>query len=514
MRNSIVFFIMKEFVEVVGKRCSNLLLIVFIFISTFCVLGLSHGLIGLLNKDLDHPLNRWVELKPNTIGDGNLRDLVAELNKYVKRKGFDVTIDATEKNTRLFAGNKRLKSYVLNRDSELWPFFYNADLWKEDVRVIDFDRANKDYLGVYISRKLFDEKAELDSNNKLTLPVIYLKYGENGNSLTVPVLGVIPRMPPDIDIVNTPYLKNYLRKQDREDYFTIGFLYENNKEMEVLSVLKDIQKNEISKPRDWSKSCFPVRVTFIDKEFEYNEIDTILRNLSMKIGKGTPLFYHIERYDVSNALAMEKEMGEEYYGLCDHINFSFNSIDNADLFSDSIAAQIIGYSSLRGKPVNIDDYKLDVSDLKKIETYNLMNFFLNSIIWIILFLSSLSVGAFLYKLFNSHFDKIKLNIGVFKAYGMSQNFLTYSYTTILFFFTGIAYLISLLFLFFLDTCNIIENIGRYWLSNDEDADFFQLFNVSLFWFTSTLIVIIIVVIFRLQVTKFNRTPGDLIYNRE
>jgi ABC-type antimicrobial peptide transport system permease subunit len=121
---------------------------------------------------------------------------------------------------------------------------------------------------------------------------------------------------------------------------------------------------------------------------------------------------------------------------------------------------------------------------------------------------------FISNLLNRHLDKIKKNIGTFKAFGLSNSSLLRIYFTLSTWFVisalVVAFLLSLLFgslggvkagLLFLNA--VIE----------QDESYFDLFN---WWLLLSTLMILLVSMMVIYVTASNilkRTPGDLIYDR-
>tara|TARA_Y100000813_G_C24110114_1_gene327343 strand:- start:662 stop:1045 length:384 start_codon:yes stop_codon:yes gene_type:complete len=125
-----------------------------------------------------------------------------------------------------------------------------------------------------------------------------------------------------------------------------------------------------------------------------------------------------------------------------------------------------------------------------------------------------SILIFLINIINTHFEKIKQNIGTLKAFGLSNNKLITNYiliySLIIFLAAVIAFLISIV-MGQIGFAVMIFNILDITIEQGEKC--FDLLNLSGFLaFLSIIVLSISVVYFRLRKILLS-TPGDLIFER-
>lgn len=118
---------------------------------------------------------------------------------------------------------------------------------------------------------------------------------------------------------------------------------------------------------------------------------------------------------------------------------------------------------------------------------------------------------FISNLLKNHLNKIKMNIGTYKAFGLSDKETRKIYLTIMMRFIFSGMIISVLIAYIAGY--FINNLFKDRIKLEEMTNYFVLADISTF----ILIVVIFIVsltVSYLNITKIlSKTPGDLIYNR-
>lgn len=160
---------------------------------------------------------------------------------------------------------------------------------------------------------------------------------------------------------------------------------------------------------------------------------------------------------------------------------------------------------------NHANIKLEMSNIERIKNYNFVSKLTMMISVLLIFFSVLMINLFLSNILRTHLNKIVMNIGTFKAFGID---IQHIYQKLMFMYILLP-LIAALFL-----CAVF---GYSWLV----YHFMQLitnfeieknlyFNLINFWTLGSLIVLLIVNYFtfsRIIQSIFIKKPGDLIYDR-
>jgi ABC-type antimicrobial peptide transport system permease subunit len=199
-------------------------------------------------------------------------------------------------------------------------------------------------------------------------------------------------------------------------------------------------------------------------------------------------------YDYQFGRFDKDEIGQDY------LSVYFTSLDSITQFQQFVQKQL--------------DLKIEMSQINARENYNFVSkLTLITSLFLIIF-SIISVSMFLSNLIKSHFERIKKNIGTFKAFGLDNKHLVITYSVISFIFVisaaTTAYLLA----------NLLGSIGALkillsgmGLNLEKGYLYFNLLTQkSLFTFLIIIVLSTLIVFIRL-IRMLKHTPGDLIYER-
>lgn len=133
------------------------------------------------------------------------------------------------------------------------------------------------------------------------------------------------------------------------------------------------------------------------------------------------------------------------------------------------------------------------------------------ITFLLIAFSILSICLFVSNLLRTHLNKVKMNLGTYKAFGLGDKQSTGIYLTIMLRYIVSGILISLVIAFIFGT--LINYFFKSRFKLEDLVDYFILFN------TTTIVLVLFILIITILVSYFNinkilsKTPGDLIYNR-
>ena len=178
------------------------------------------------------------------------------------------------------------------------------------------------------------------------------------------------------------------------------------------------------------------------------------------------------------------DISDPYY-----LSFNFNKLDNVRDFKDHMK----------------DRYKVAISmdQVEQKENFALVSRLTNFISLILFGFSILSIVFYVNSLLRTHLEKIKMNLGTLKAFGLNNAFLVSSYLKIILAFIGISIVIAYII------CGLWDLIESRLFENS----YFDVFNYKI------LIAIVIIIFTALMTSQRTtsktllKTPGDLIYNR-
>jgi ABC-type antimicrobial peptide transport system permease subunit len=154
---------------------------------------------------------------------------------------------------------------------------------------------------------------------------------------------------------------------------------------------------------------------------------------------------------------------------------------------------------------------VDSGAVKEKKNFNYISKMTLLISLLLIIFSIISISLFISNLLKTHLNKVKMNLGTFKAFGLSNQESINIYLQIMlrFVFTGLIF--SLVISFVLG--NVIDKIFSAWLSIEDQSAYFRLFDLNTY-ILITIIVVVSAIVSYLNIKKIlSKTPGDLIYNR-
>jgi ABC-type antimicrobial peptide transport system permease subunit len=187
------------------------------------------------------------------------------------------------------------------------------------------------------------------------------------------------------------------------------------------------------------------------------------------------------------------------------VYFEKNGLDRIRNFEDYLKAE-----SARDAD-NPAQILMDVNQVKEKENFNFLSKVTLVISVLLVCFSALAIMLFIFNLLKSHLSRVSMNIGTFKALGLSDAEARRIYFTIIlvFILSGIvsAFILSGI------SGTVVNALMKRNLVIDAEIDYFKLFD----WKTALMIAVVLsssLLTSWLTIRKLlNKTPGDLIYNR-
>ena len=151
--------------------------------------------------------------------------------------------------------------------------------------------------------------------------------------------------------------------------------------------------------------------------------------------------------------------------------------------------------------------QLDMAQVASKENFNAVTVMAAILSAAMVIFSIVCIIMFLVNMLQSYFQKVKHNIGTFKAFGMNATELIYVYVIILIMIVTSAALMALLITWGIQL--ILPLIGV----EKEGFNFLSLWNVTTYIATGVVFVSTIITVCVVMIRMLSQTPGDLIYDR-
>lgn len=508
-------FVKREGKVVLGRHYSNLWLLFGVLTATFFAIAFSNASMDYLSFKMNDPFINWVDIK-NEYGEDDFSGLEAALaNEDIMQqyhyKGYQADYyfnyhfwGADDTSIHYF----RCRFFEKIKDNSL----INEILKEENLANgcgIDLSRLENKSFGVIITE---------DALNKLGYAEApaYLNYSrpcsgadslgfrlgiEDHGYVPLPVLGVVKRLPGNIDLISTKYF------------------YEQD-------------NNSINNPLHLSKPMYASSLYyFVPEGVDVNGFIEALNQRAEQILNDKFIVSEQNLPSMTNYKAGEfislrgvygelphKEIQEvhasvipeyETEGVCRV--FNYNTCDYELMQKAFISVYFNDLDAIREFETYVKDtfnVSIEMSQINAKENFNAVSLLANILSWSMIVFAIICIILFIVNLLQSYFQKVKRNLGTFKAFGISNAELISVYVLIMIATVLSATVMSLALTYVVEV--------TFYLTGFMKGDGFGYLDL---WSAKTLCSIIIILaaslttVYLVMNKLLKTTPGNLIYDR-
>lgn len=490
-------FFHKEHDELAGEKSKKIITLIAILTFTLLALGFAIGGTKYLETKMSDPFTNWVDLPVK----GSYKKYVGDLFKEFsdKEKSDYFLLDNIKEYNREYkrfvtasSDTLRLMMRTYQPDGKIFKEIL-SDIKGNVVSGLSYQGDDESFFDAYNKCGLILSQSKMKEMGYKDLSELkYIALVDLDDIFYFPIISIVKEIPNDADVLISSHLYNLIFSDFEDSGFINVFsskqfdiLSKNNADREgIESFVKNqfsnrgniyFDHNDLELRKD---EISTVTTIYFENEYEIDILDSLFKSLRI----ANP---QLERY-----MNYQCELGERY-SIADpyYLSFNFNRLDSVRAFKNHLK----------------DKYEIEVSmaQIESKENFALVSK-LTALLSTILFgFSLLSIVFYINSLLSSHLEKIKMNLGTFKAFGLSNKLLISTYMKIISYYILKAVVISFV------VCLIFE-IGESFLFKN---NYFDVFN----WRILVAILIIIIITLytsRKTISKFLlKTPGDLIYNR-
>ena len=500
-------FYKNEGKELSGKKRFNFWILFAILIVTFSAIGFAAGSLEYLKKKMDDPYINWFNVDLPA-GNGTLGiDIANSLNQdSIAKQEFKYQIAVPYyRFLQAFKSVPDMKTMEVTGRSIGIDDPLLGELFEDKNVIKGHTFKNNEDLGIIVTKE-FLEKFGYNSNvSHVLLAGVDL---DNKDYTPIPIVAVVKELP-DLSLFA---VTTFFAVQKRLFYASNPFNRANTKGL-IYFVEDDFQKTE---------KLQTLINNFFTENKKYKELDPYIsineNNTSYRDGHNINISFisnlDVDKYDkisfeILSYLSSKKNELIRLYDIKtrnaynenhDHLAINFYDLEKVREFKDYILKR----------------YKLpvDVTQVEAKENYNYVSKLTLIISFILIFFSILNISMFISNILSRHLEKIKMNIGTFKAFGLKRHDLVSIYMYLILRFTLISMVLSFIVSLVFGEIGGVRFFLRLIGSNIESGEkYFDLFN---WWSILTIILIITVtsvVTYFTSMRIVKQTPGDLIYNR-
>ncbi len=503
----------REAKVVLGKNYSNLWLLSIVLFATFLSIAFSNGSMNYLSDKMNDPFTNWVDIQKG-YGNGDfdaLRGAVEDstiqqhflFDEVQNDNYFAFTMLTAEEGyhyleVRFFESfNSKLMQAILNDDNVINGYSVSKD-----------SLINETY-GVVVTLNVL-EKLGYSKNN----PPAYLNYLSRSidadtlgfnlyenefAAAPLPLLAVVKRLPGNMDMIASKFLyeqwsNDYtfpLDLNNREYRRNICYFVEEGVtgfEENIAELLPDslndfmfqILEDEQPELKSWKKGKM-MSIFFGDhntKTQAYIDLDNKIQ----------------EKYKGAVTRLYRYETSEYMLPQASYLSMNFYSLDSIRSFENFVKEEY--------------NVQIEMSQVNAKENFNAVSIMANILSWAMIIFSIVCIIMFIVNMLQSYFQKVKRNLGTFKAFGMDSYELTNVYVLIL-----LTIVLSAIFMAILLTWIIELALPCFNIMKDGSYNYLSLWNSKTIYSIIIVLVATVSTVHIVMSRMLKQTPGDLIYDR-
>lgn len=508
----------REGKEVLGKNGYNLWLLTLVLVATFTSIAFSEGSSIYLKDKMVDPFTNWVTIKKTKKAD-KFNKFKKELESQENKSAYgytNVQLDQTN-NWNMDGVNDGLHTHYLSLRSfeDMQSNIVKAILDDNNIvsdAKIDSTYLTNETLGIILSL----EAAQFLGFSQEHLPsyIYHLASTDGADTLGVqiiedefvriplPVIAVAKRLPDNVDMVVGRYL--YSQRENNSSTYPFNFskneyyLHELHYFVADEVGLNAFQASIEKYVPDSLKQSFKIAE---DKDCDY--LRPWRKGQMYKVAFNT----EIDSREIFQSIAdrIEKSFDSELVSRvfnyncdeCDYKEGTYISIE----FSDQ--SHIRDFEKFAGEY----DITLEMSKVASMENFNAVTVMAGILSAAMVIFAIVCIIMFLVNMLQSYFQKVRRNIGTFKAFGMNATELIYVYVIILVLIVSVAVVMALLITYGIQLFLPIIGIEK------EGFNFLSLWNTTTYIAAAVVFISTILTVCVVMVRMLSQTPGDLIYDR-
>lgn len=503
-------FRQREYHSLKGKNNHNLTVLISILFGTFLAVGFSNGSLSYLAKKMKSPFVNWVNLSvPYNVRD-DISSTLNILNSDSVKNSYDIIRTTGYHRFTMNLWNDIEKgSYVFTGRSIKLDDEVLTEIMKPSNLIHGRSFKAQDDFGLIVTKTLLEE-LQLDRNSLFVYWRWRLTEEDVHINIPLPIIAIVRELPGMHRFAVTPNFYSILWSGERNNPFIpqnerqlMLYLPVSVKEARSFEQLMHdfITKNNLEAHQLVRENSD----TYIDGSLVTVNFFPRLTNLQVDSLHGvisqsdffSKLDYPIYRYhDYSRNYVVSR------YADYDNLSVNFRSLNHIRGFSRFLSELNVGL-------------EMDIAQVEAKEHFDFISKLTRIISLALIIFSVYAVSLFLKSVMRMHFEKIKMNLGTFLAFGIGHNVLKKTYMSLMMRFVVIALLVSLLLAYILGSLGVIRLMIFVFNMNLEPGEnyfifwnFFTLFSVVLIFLSSTYSLN------RILNKYLSKPPGKLIYNRE
>lgn len=524
MKPYLKLLLTREAKEVIGKKGSNLWLLTLVLSATFTSIAFSEGSMKYLRDKMEDPFTNWVSISKSTddnqISNEEFNAFRDSLYQESNMERFDYnTVLMSQYSYFTMVGKNGRNRYLSSRFFE----HLNSRLVRKvlektnivDGCVLDTTLLRDNTMGVIITLNA----AKLIGYDEEHLPayVGFLAHNDGADSLgmhylvedfipiNLPVLAIVRRLPNNAQMLSGNFLYEQLRNSAGNSPFHIPSHHNEYLRQLTYFVADGMDESfsnliEKSVPSDLKGSL----QVYDDAGDNYQTMRTWKPGKIYKIDFGdgtTPLNAYQEVASI-----IENTFKDESQ-VCRVFNLDTQNVPSPHSMYLSVEFNSLHHINSFESFAKDHKIQLEMEQVHSKQNFDAVTTMAGILSAAMVIFSIVCIVMFMVNMLQSYFQKVKRNIGTFKAFGMDGNELISVYVIILIMIVLTGVILALLFTWAIQ--GILPLLGV----EKEGFNYLSLWNPTTYIATIVIIISTILTVVFVMKRMLSQTPGDLIYDR-
>ena len=505
-------FLYKEGKQLLGIKYKNVYILVSILSITLIAIGFANGSLDYLGLKMDDPFIKFINIDIPIEKKDKIGNIQYELNKDTALKkeyefgnilGFNkVYIPFTVEDNE-----KKQRTYVLTgRTLELSDPLLDKILDKENLIIGKTFSSSLD-IGLIVSESFYEELRLPKTQTYAPYSFTYDIENKRDTVVPLPIIAVVKELPGMNSFITTLNFYSQILLSNSNPFhpkYTSDIILHCDCDTTKMKLIKNKLFKLISE-LDFIQPYDPDFDVVINNDAYEQGFDFIINFYpNLPINKKVKLLNIIKEDEIFKDKLIQlydfNPTATNKFNKFHVLTVNFNKLDKVRLYRDYL---------LRNYGLEIDTAKIEA-----LENYNFITNITRIISFLLIGFSILSICLFVSNLLSKHLEKIHMNIGTFKAFGINNITLLKIYLTLIYLYVFVSIIIS----FIISYCFGFIGGGRgilFLFSSkvEDNQSYFNLFDTWTF-IAIGLTLLISFIVLRISAGKIlSKSPGDLIYSR-
>ena len=515
-------FVKREGKVVLGKNFSNLWLLTIVLTATFLAIAFSNGSLNYLSYKMDDPFINWVDIK-NDYGEGDFIGLEYALDSETNKELYHYNGYQSDFYTAMmFYGkeNSNVQYLKCRFFQDLKTPLVEKILEKDNVvnnwRVSDLSEVDINTIGIVITEEALNKlgysqvPSYIDHQRWAEVEAADAEYygiempDEGFVRLPLPVLAVVRRLPGNVDII----AGSYLYKQSENDNTYPFVLFKDQYLMNLCYFIPEgIQPSSVKEVVTAAASEFTdAEIVMDERSFYVPEIHPFRK------GRYVVFDCYDDHISYSQWGKINSAVNAVYKDQDVHRVFKYDFSEYSLTQKAFISVHFKDLHKLRAFEAYVREnfnVKVEMTQINAKENFNAVSIMGNVLSWGIIVLAIVCIILFIVNLLQSYFQKVKRNLGTFKAFGISNANLISVYVLIM------AVLVIASIFMSVSVTWIVQGVMHVCgILKDGFFDYLVLWNYKTVTSIAIIIMAAICTVYIVMHKLLKATPGDLIYDRQ